>query len=98
MGKIRVHELAKELGKSSAEVIEILSGLGVTEAKAQSSLEEDMAAKVRGRVNGAVKKPAATPQPDAKDGAKAEARSEAKADAAPAAYQTGAAEVCPGTG
>ena len=84
MGKIRVHELAKELGKSSAEVIEILSGLGVTEAKAQSSLEEDMAAKVRGRVNGAVKKPAATPQPDAKDGAKAEAKGEAKADAAPA--------------
>ena len=84
MGKIRVHELAKELGKTSAELIDILSGLGVTEAKAQSSLEEDLAAKVRGRINGAVKKAAPAADPDVKEGAKADSKNETKGEAAPA--------------
>ena len=84
MGKIRVHELAKELGKTSAELIDILSGLGVTEAKAQSSLEEDLAAKVRGRINGIVKKPAPAEDPEGKEGAKADSKNEAKGEAAPA--------------
>lgn len=48
MGKIRVHELAKELGKSSADVIGVLASLGVADAKAQTGLEDDMAARVRG--------------------------------------------------
>ena len=41
MGKIRVHEIAKELGKTSADVISVLSELGVEDAKAQTGLDED---------------------------------------------------------
>ena len=73
MGKIRVHELAKELGRSSAEVIDVLSDLGVKEAKAQSSLEDELAAKIRGRLNGAARKPAAATEAEAKGEAPAEA-------------------------
>ena len=59
MGKIRVHELAKELGKSSGEVIEVLSAMGVSDAKVQTGLDDDLAAKVRSRLNPAPKKEAA---------------------------------------
>ncbi len=46
MAKIKVHELAKELGAESKDVISYLEANGV-EAKAQSGIEDDMAAKVR---------------------------------------------------
>ncbi|SCZ77313.1 translation initiation factor IF-2 [Pseudobutyrivibrio xylanivorans] len=46
MAKIKVHELAKELGKESKDVIAFLESNGI-EAKAMSGIEEDMAAKVR---------------------------------------------------
>ena len=46
MAKIKVHELAKELGKESKDVIAFLEANGI-EAKAMSGIEEDMAAKVR---------------------------------------------------
>ncbi len=46
MAKIKVHELAKELGKESKDVITFLSSNGI-EAKAQSGVEDDMAEKVR---------------------------------------------------
>ena len=58
MAKIKVHELAKELGKESKDVIAFLSSNGI-EAKAQSGVEEDMAAKVRANFGGASEKPAA---------------------------------------
>ncbi len=50
LGKIRVHELAKELGKSSGDVIAILSGMGISDAKAASGIEDDVAARVREKV------------------------------------------------
>jgi len=46
MAKIKVHELAKELGKESKDVIAFLSSNGI-EAKAMSGVEDDMAEKVR---------------------------------------------------
>ncbi|WP_458459487.1 translation initiation factor IF-2 [Pseudobutyrivibrio sp.] len=46
MAKIKVHELAKELGKESKDVIAYLESNGI-EAKAQSGIEDDVAEKVR---------------------------------------------------
>ncbi|MBE5909739.1 translation initiation factor IF-2 [Pseudobutyrivibrio sp.] len=46
MAKIKVHELAKELGKESKEIIAFLGSNGI-EAKAQSGIEDDMVAKIR---------------------------------------------------
>ncbi len=50
MGKIRVHELAKELDKSSSDIINVLSSLGVADIKAASGIDESIAAKVRARL------------------------------------------------
>lgn len=41
MAKIRVHEIAKELGKQSKEIISFLQDKGIEAKAAQSSLEED---------------------------------------------------------
>ncbi|MBR4706426.1 MAG: translation initiation factor IF-2 [Pseudobutyrivibrio sp.] len=71
MAKIKVHELAKELGKESKDVIAFLSSNGI-EAKAMSGVEDDMAEKVRKNF-----KPAAP-----KAAPKAEAKSEAKPEGA----------------
>ena len=46
MAKIKVHELAKELGKESKDLIAFLDSNGI-EAKAQSGVEDDMADKIR---------------------------------------------------
>ncbi|WP_081657042.1 translation initiation factor IF-2 [Pseudobutyrivibrio ruminis] len=46
MAKIKVHELAKELGKESKDVIAFLDSNGI-EAKAQSGVEDDMADRIR---------------------------------------------------
>ena len=46
MAKIKVHELAKELGKESKDIIAFLGSNGI-EAKAQSGVEEDMVEKIR---------------------------------------------------
>ncbi|MBR1623954.1 MAG: translation initiation factor IF-2, partial [Pseudobutyrivibrio sp.] len=46
MAKIKVHELAKELGKESKDIISFLSSNGI-EAKAMSGVEDEMADKVR---------------------------------------------------
>ena len=51
MGKIRVHELAKELGKSSGDVIAILEGMGITDVKPASGIDESAAAKVREKLS-----------------------------------------------
>ncbi|QFJ55694.1 translation initiation factor IF-2 [Pseudobutyrivibrio xylanivorans] len=46
MAKIKVHELAKELGRESKDLITFLEANGI-EAKPQSGVEDDMAAKIR---------------------------------------------------
>ena len=46
MAKIKVHELAKELGKESKDIIAFLASNGV-EAKAMSGVEDEMADKAR---------------------------------------------------
>ena len=78
MAKIKVHELAKELGKESKDVIAFLSSNGI-EAKAQSGVEDDMAAKVRANFAPKAEKPA-------KPAAKAEAPAKAEGDAAKKHY------------
>ncbi|MCR4694985.1 MAG: translation initiation factor IF-2 [Pseudobutyrivibrio sp.] len=89
MAKIKVHELAKELGKESKEVIAFLGSQGI-EVKAQNALEDDVAEKVRG--NFSKKAPskaakvekapspekAANPEMKAKDAAKAADRTPVK--------------------
>ena len=54
MAKIKVHEIAKELGNQSKEVIAFLQDKGIEVKAAQSSLEEDAAAMVRKAFGGAV--------------------------------------------
>ena len=44
---MRVHELAKELGVSSKELLEALSQMGVTGKSASSSVPEDMVPRLR---------------------------------------------------
>jgi hypothetical protein len=48
MGKTRVHLLAKELGIETKDVIAQLDKLGMRGRKAQSALEDDEVARVRG--------------------------------------------------
>ncbi|MBE5915388.1 MAG: translation initiation factor IF-2 [Pseudobutyrivibrio ruminis] len=71
MAKIKVHELAKELGKESKDIIAFLGSNGI-EVKAMSGLEEDMVQKVRKNFSSSEVKEAAP--------AKKEAKAEAKAD------------------
>ncbi len=52
MAKIKVHEIAKELDKQSKEVIAFLQDKGIEVKAAQSSLEDDAAAMVRGAFGG----------------------------------------------
>lgn len=47
MAKIKVHEIAKELGKQSKEIISFLQDKGIEAKAAQSSLEEDAVNLVR---------------------------------------------------
>ena len=84
MGKIRVHELAKELGKSSADVIAYLAGKGL-EVKASNGLDDDLAAKVRANLGAGPK--AAEPSEKASSAPAAPKAPQPKAEvpAAPAA-------------
>ena len=65
MGKMRVHELAKELGKDTADVISVLAGMGI-KATAASGVEEADCEKVRRKLSGQTeaqaKKPSAAAQ------------------------------------
>ena len=47
MAKMKVHELAKEIGKQSKDVIAFLQDKGIEVKAAQSSLEEDAVSMVR---------------------------------------------------
>ncbi len=52
MSKIRVHELAKELGLSSKETIEKLGGLGVEVKSHASSVSDEEVARLKESLNG----------------------------------------------
>lgn len=52
MGKIKVHELAKELEKQSKDVIAFLQDKGIEAKAAQSALEDDVADMVRKALGG----------------------------------------------
>src|SRR5260370_11132224 len=58
MSKVRVHEVAKELGVTSKEVIERLRGLGVEVKSHSSTIDDEVAAQLR---NGGAAAPAAAP-------------------------------------
>src|ERR671930_2555638 len=52
MAKLRVHELARELGVSSKEIIDRLGDLGVEVKSHASTLDADAIGKLRGALNG----------------------------------------------
>ena len=47
MAKTRIHELAKELDKSSSEIVDMLASRGIADKTPQSSLEDDQVAMVK---------------------------------------------------
>ena len=66
MGKMRVHELAKELGKDTADVIGVLAGMGI-KATAASGVEEADCEKVRRKLSGQTEAQAKKPSAAAKE-------------------------------
>ncbi|MCR4567029.1 MAG: translation initiation factor IF-2 [Pseudobutyrivibrio sp.] len=92
MAKIKVHELAKELGKESKEIIAFLSSNGI-EAKAQSGVEEEMAAKIRANFSGKAKAAKSADKP-AKSAEKLAEKPAAKKEA-PAAKKEASADKKP---
>lgn len=90
MPKIRVHELAKELGLSSKEAIAKLASIGVEVKSHSSTVEEDVAERLRAASDGSA---AAPPKPKR---AKASAKAPAKAlKPAPAPAPAGAPAAAP---
>src|ERR671931_268679 len=63
MAKLRVHELARELGISSKEIIDRLGDLGVEVKSHASTLDADAIGKLRGALNGPRNPPARRPGP-----------------------------------
>ena len=47
MGKMRVHELAKELGKENKDILEALEGLGVQVSSHMSTVDEEVCEKIK---------------------------------------------------
>jgi translation initiation factor IF-2 len=58
MGKTRIHELAKELGIASGDLLERLKADGFDVKTASSSIDDDVAAKYRARLRGGAPPPA----------------------------------------
>ncbi len=85
MAKIKVHELAKELGKQSKDILSFLQEKGIEAKAAQSSVEEADAQMVRSAFGGSVapKAEAKTEAPKT-EAPKAEPVKEAPVQAAPA--------------
>src|SRR5688572_4797589 len=79
MSKMRVHELAKELGLSSKETIEKLSTLGVVVKSHASSVSDDEVARLKESLNGGAPAAPAPKAPKAEKAAPPE-----PAEAAPA--------------
>ncbi|MCW3037560.1 MAG: hypothetical protein JWM17_2872, partial [Actinobacteria bacterium] len=62
MAKMRVHQIAKELGLASKDAVDMLTKLGVDVRNHASTIEDADAAKLRGLVrNGSATAAAATP-------------------------------------
>jgi translation initiation factor IF-2 len=84
---VRVHELAKELGVSSKELLAALDDMGVTGKSASSSVPEDMVPRLRasgGKATTTPSKPREVLEPPPQP-RKPRAKPKAKANAAPAA-------------
>lgn len=93
MTKIRVHEYAKKVNKSSKEVIEQLTKMNVTVSNHMSMLEKDTIEKLDTAFNATPTKAKASntatkqPKPQGQQVKKQEARTEAKVDAKPKSPQ-----------
>ena len=59
MAKVRVHEIAKELGKSSKEMVEILQKLGLDVKNHMSTIEDSQANWVRKQLTARIRQPEA---------------------------------------
>ena len=53
LGKMKIHELAKQVGKTSKEIIAIAQELGIQVKSHLSSIEEDDAKKIEDKIGGA---------------------------------------------
>jgi translation initiation factor IF-2 len=87
---MRIHELAKELGVSSKELLETLEKMGVTGKSASSSVPEDLVPRLRASGGKATKaaKPRQVMEPPPKPRAKPKTKTTtAKAAAAPASEE-----------
>ena len=51
MGKIKIHEIAKEVGMTSKDIIKIANELGIGVTSHLSALDEDQVAKIKTRIN-----------------------------------------------
>ena len=51
MSKIRVYDLAKKLGKSNTEMVELLTGLGISIKSHMSSIDEELVPMVEESLN-----------------------------------------------
>ena len=82
MAKMKVHELAKELGRKSSELVAFLQDKGYEVKAAQSSIEDDAITLVRKHFDGAVReeipKTDAKKKPAVKESIKAETKKETK--------------------
>ena len=92
MAKMKVHELAKELGRQSKELIAFLQDKGYEVKVAQSSIEDEAIALVRGHFGGAAQ---ADGETDKKPAKSAETPKEPKAEEAKKPLPTPAEKEAP---
>jgi translation initiation factor IF-2 len=100
---MRIHELAKELGVSSKELLETLEKMGVAGKSASSSVPEDLVPRLRASGGKATKpakprqvmEPPPKPRPKAKPKPRAAAAAPAPAEEAPAADNGAAPAAAP---
>ncbi len=69
MGKVRVYELAKELGINSKKLISVLQEMGVDVKNHMSTMEEEIAKKITEQLTTGAKKPVKEEQADGHAGA-----------------------------
>ena len=58
MGKIKIHEIAKELGLTSKQIIEKANSLGIDVASHMSSIDDKQAKLIKDSLNGEKEKSA----------------------------------------